>query len=161
MRWLYNILITFIISGLWHGANWTFVIWGALNGIYLIIEAIFIKQHKKSYVGILLTFMLINFSWIFFRANNINESFYIVKSIFTTPGKLFVPGDADIVAPVYAVLSILILLTVEIKKEFFNDLFTLHYNNNEFVRLLYYCCMVFIIMYIGVFGSNQFIYFQF
>lgn len=160
-RWVSNILATFTISGLWHGANWTFVMWGALNGFYLIIEATFVKQYKNNLLRICITFMLINLSWIFFRANNINDSFYILKSIFTTPGKLFIPQDADIVAPVYAVLSISILLMVEAKKEFINGLFTLRDNKYELIRLGYYSFIIFIIFYIGVFGSNQFIYFQF
>lgn len=160
-RWVSNILATFTISGLWHGANWTFVMWGALNGFYLIIEATFVKQYKNNLLRICITFMLINLSWIFFRANNINDSFYILKSIFTTPGKLFIPQDADIVAPVYAVLSISILLMVEAKKEFINGLFTFRDNKYELIRLGYYSFIIFIIFYIGVFGSNQFIYFQF
>ena len=160
-RWLFNIFITFLISGLWHGANWTFVIWGALNGIYLIIEAVLIKSDKKNIVNVFTTFVLICFSWIFFRANNVNEAFYIVKTIISNPGKLYIPSGADVVTPVFAVIAIAILLFAEIKKEYFNKIFTLGENKYTIVRWAFYSSIIFIILYIGVFNSSQFIYFQF
>jgi alginate O-acetyltransferase complex protein AlgI len=158
-RWVCNIFITFIISGLWHGANWTFVIWGALNGFYLIIEAILIKNSKKNIINVFLTFVLICFSWIFFRANNLDDAFFILKSIISNPGKLYIPNDADIVAPIYAAIAISILLTTEIKKEYFNKIFSL--GENTIVKWIYYNSIIFIILYFGVFNSSQFIYFQF
>lgn len=80
-RWYLNLFIVFILSGLWHGANWTFVIWGALNGFYLVFAHItkdlrsrfrrFIGLDKHPFVHntlqILITFGLIKFSWIFFQ----------------------------------------------------------------------------------------------
>jgi len=160
-RWLFNIFITFLVSGLWHGANWTFVIWGALNGIYLIIEAVLFKSDKKNIVNVFTTFVLICFSWIFFRANHVNEAFYILKTILSNPGKLFIPGGADVVAPVYAIIAIAILLAAEIKKEYFNNVFTLGGNKYAIVRWAFYSGIIFIILYMGVFNSSQFIYFQF
>ncbi len=160
-RWLYNIFITFLVSGLWHGANWTFVIWGALNGIYLIIEAALFKSRKRNIINVLLTFVLICFSWIFFRANNVYDAFDVIHSILTNPGKLFIPDDADVVAPVFAVIAILILVATEIKQEYFDGLFTLGENRYTVVRWAFYSSIIFIILYMGVFNSSQFIYFQF
>ncbi len=83
-RWYYNLFITFLVSGLWHGAEWTFVIWGALHGFYLVF-AIWtdkLRENANKLLGIskfpglykftqiLVTFVLVYFSWIFFRANN-------------------------------------------------------------------------------------------
>jgi alginate O-acetyltransferase complex protein AlgI len=160
-RWLFNIFITFLVSGLWHGANWTFVIWGALNGIYLIIEAVLIKSDKKNIVNVFTTFVLICFSWIFFRANNVDEAFYILKTILSNPGKLYIPGGADVVAPVFAAIAIAILLVAEIKKEYFNKVFTISENKYAIVRWAFYSGIIFMILYMGVFNSSQFIYFQF
>jgi len=160
-RWLFNIFVTFLVSGLWHGANWTFVIWGALNGIYLIIEAIFLKNTKKTIVHVFTTFVLICFSWIFFRANNVTEAFYIVQTILSNPGKLFIPGGPDVVVPVYAAIAITILFLTEVKKEYFNHLFTLGENKHAIVRWVFYGSIIFTILYMGVFNSSQFIYFQF
>ncbi|MBN1523366.1 MAG: MBOAT family protein [Spirochaetales bacterium] len=160
-RWLINIFITFLVSGLWHGANWTFVLWGALNGIYLIAEAVFFKSGRKGILNVFITFLLICFSWIFFRAANITDAFHIVHSILTKPGKLFIPEGADIVAPVYALLAILLLVIVEFKKEYFDRAGRLKKINHSSAKIAYYSIVVFVILYIGVFNSSQFIYFQF
>ena len=160
-RWFFNILITFLISGLWHGANWTFIIWGALNGIYLIAEAIIFKKPKKGLLNIIITFALINFSWIFFRANNITDALYIVQTIFTNPGNLYIGSGFDITAPIYALLAIFILLIVEIKNEFFNSILSISQNQIKIVPSLAYSLIIIIILYLGVFGKGQFIYFQF
>jgi D-alanyl-lipoteichoic acid acyltransferase DltB (MBOAT superfamily) len=91
-RWYYNLLITFLISGFWHGANWTFIIWGSLHGIYIILGYVtsrwrekaagWIGLSSKSRTGYLInlawTFSLVGIGWIFFRANNI----YDVREIF-------------------------------------------------------------------------------
>lgn len=89
-RWLFNLFITFLVSGLWHGANWTFVVWGALNGFYLILEVLLFKERKKNLLNVLVTFVLINFAWIFFRANSIGDAFYIIKTIATNLGDLYI-----------------------------------------------------------------------
>jgi len=160
-RWIFNIMITFVVSGLWHGANWTFVIWGALNGFYQIIESALFKKKERSILGILITFILICFSWIFFRANSTHDAFYIIHSIATNLGKLYIPAGDDVIAPVYSAIAIVLLLFVEMKKEFFNEHFTLGKSKKRLIRWAYYSSIIFIILYIGVFDSSQFIYFQF
>lgn len=90
-----NKMIVFLISGLWHGASFTYLIWGGLNGLYQIIGEMcrpirdyFVKilgLHRESFghrlVNIIGTFFLIDFSWIFFRANSMSQAVYIIKSI--------------------------------------------------------------------------------
>jgi alginate O-acetyltransferase complex protein AlgI len=95
-RWYYNLFITFLISGLWHGADWTFIIWGALHGFYLVSaiwtlnirqkfnNAIYGRnQSLNNFVQIIITVFLAWFAWIFFRANNIGNAFHIINKIFT------------------------------------------------------------------------------
>lgn len=159
-KWLANLFITFVISGLWHGANWTFIIWGALNGIYLIIEALMPVKDKHKPVRILITFVLINFSWIFFRANSVSEAFYIVKDIFIEPGKLFLGDGDDITAPLYAILAISILLFVEFSMEYFNSISWFN-KLKPSIKMVGFSFIIFLILYLGVFDSSQFIYFQF
>jgi len=91
-----NLFFTFLISGLWHGANWTFVIWGALNGAYLIlsswtaplrnalVDRIGIRGHPRVHhaIQILMTFALICFAWIFFRAGSVADALYVVTHLF-------------------------------------------------------------------------------
>ncbi|MCA1752517.1 MAG: MBOAT family protein [Cryomorphaceae bacterium] len=160
-RLLYNIFITFLISGLWHGSNWTFVIWGGINGIYLVVEILIGKKKRNGLHNIFITFLLINFTRIFFRANDVNDAFHVVKTICTNPGKLYIGFGADVVVPIYALLGIGIVTLVEIKQEYFNEKFSLGAHPRQAVRLSYYAAMLFAILYIGVFTENQFIYFQF
>ena len=160
-RWLFNLFITFLVSGLWHGANWTFVVWGALNGVYLIFEVLLFKQRKKNVLNIITTFILINFAWIFFRANSIQDAFYIIKVITTNLGDLYIGRGPDKTAPIYALLAILALLALEIKREYFNSLFSISKHKNEYVRMAAYATLIFVILYLGVFDDGQFIYFQF
>ena len=96
-RQLLNILIVFLVSGLWHGANWTFVAWGGLNGIYLvaysltqnfrekILSSVRLTRLESLYhaVEVLITFSLITFSWILFRAKDFNEAGYIIGHLFS------------------------------------------------------------------------------
>jgi hypothetical protein len=88
-------MITFLISGLWHGANWTFVIWGALNGFYMVFgrftseirasiaQKIGLNKHPMLHDGlkILTTFLLVCIGWVFFRAKNVAEAVHILKNI--------------------------------------------------------------------------------
>ena len=95
-RWYLNLFVVFLISGLWHGANWTFVIWGALHGSYIIIGNLTktFRARMVSFVGLnkiprvhnalrmLLTFHLVVFGWIFFRARSLHDALYIITHSF-------------------------------------------------------------------------------
>lgn len=171
-RWYFNLMIVFLISGLWHGANWTYIIWGGINGFYLVFAIItkkyadkfnaFISIDKfprlKVFSQILVTFLLISFSRIFFRAKNVNDALTVIKKIFTFEGTVFNDGTAIIL---YSVFAILFLLAIEFKKEFYTGSFTLSNNKNFWIRNLYYSFLVIIIILLGVFDGGQFIYFQF
>jgi len=96
-RHLINLFITFLLSGLWHGANWTFIIWGALHGLYLIIEEISYKPKMQLYNKMnidydsgfmqflrrIWTFIWVCFAWIFFRANSTTDLRLIFTKLFT------------------------------------------------------------------------------
>ncbi|MEP6508252.1 MAG: MBOAT family O-acyltransferase, partial [Gemmatimonadales bacterium] len=98
-RWYYNLFITFLISGLWHGANWTFVIWGALHGFYLIVSLMTVNLRASvaravglalrpalhNVVRILITFGLTTFAWIFFRANNLADAIHVISASLHRP----------------------------------------------------------------------------
>lgn len=102
-RWYYNIMIVFLISGLWHGANWTFVIWGGLHGLYYLFSywtrnirpklIRWFKLDKVPFVHnvlrVLFVFHLVVFGWIFFRANNFADAIFIITNLFTGLGDVF------------------------------------------------------------------------
>lgn len=160
-NWMINIMLTFLLSGFWHGANLTFIFWGGLNGLFLLIESKLFKSKKKSVFRILLTFCLICFAWIFFRANNIGEAFTIIKSICTSTGKLFVPNGDDSLSIIYASIAIAIVLIEEFKSEYLSKKLETYRISNKFLNSIYYSFIVFMILYLGVFDNSQFIYFQF
>ncbi|MBU0467761.1 MAG: MBOAT family protein, partial [Candidatus Omnitrophica bacterium] len=103
-RFYLNVLVVFILSGLWHGANWTFVIWGFLHALYYIISKLtksfrdlfirFVKLNKlpviHAFIQMVFTFMLVCFSWIFFRANCLKDAIYIYSHLFYKLDKSFV-----------------------------------------------------------------------
>jgi D-alanyl-lipoteichoic acid acyltransferase DltB (MBOAT superfamily) len=80
-----NLMITFLISGLWHGASWTFVLWGGIHGAVQVLERV-IKERLglriKKVLSTIVTFCVVSFAWMFFRVNSISEAFYIVKNTF-------------------------------------------------------------------------------
>lgn len=93
---LSNVMITFLLSGLWHGAGWTFVIWGALHGVYLVIFTIW-QRFKESlgltlsawpwkFAGMALTFIAVMFTWVFFRSPSVNTAFHTVMNMLGANG---------------------------------------------------------------------------
>ncbi len=171
-RWYFNLLFVFVVSGLWHGANWTFVIWGALNGFYLVFAIISFKFREKitklagldklptlnRLLQIVTTFALTCFAWIFFRANNITDAFAIIKKISTFKGPIFFEDPSMII---YAFSAILLLFIVELKQEYYKGNFSFFYNENWMVRHFSYSFLILLILLFGVFDGGQFIYFQF
>jgi D-alanyl-lipoteichoic acid acyltransferase DltB (MBOAT superfamily) len=171
-RMYFNLFLVFVISGLWHGANWTFIIWGALNGFYLIFalftqkfrerfnHAIFLDRLPRihSFIQILITFILACFAWIFFRANSTQDSFHIISSVIHLNGPLYI-GTPSVL--IYAFFAILFLIAVELKKEYFDGKISFFHHENVWVRNLSYTCVILLILLFGVFDGGQFIYFQF
>lgn len=163
-----NLLITFVVSGLWHGANWTYVIWGGLNGLYQIVFKISgINPSKKgseeksplTYISnVFLTFILICFSWIFFRADSFSHAIEIIKRIGTEFGPLFKGDNSSFV---YGILGIVLLFLKDGFDEFFPTKRVFLNSSHRLVRMISYAVIVILTMLIGVFDGGQFIYFQF
>jgi alginate O-acetyltransferase complex protein AlgI len=112
-RWYLNVFIVFLVSGLWHGANWTFVVWGALHGFYLVFSLVTKKVRARIIKGIkldklpklhyawqmLVTFVLVNLGWIFFRAKTIQDAWLITKRIglylWSVPGLIIAKTNIE------------------------------------------------------------------
>jgi D-alanyl-lipoteichoic acid acyltransferase DltB (MBOAT superfamily) len=171
-RWYLNLFLVFLISGLWHGASWTYIIWGGLNGFYLIFAIISLgfRDKMNTIFGlkrlpllynssqIFVTFLLVCFSWIFFRANSLDDAFLIIKKILTFGGSIFINNPSMMI---YSFFSIIVLLSVEIKKEYYVGTFSFFNNDNWVIRNLSYTALIILILLFGVFDGGQFIYFQF
>jgi len=160
MKYL-NLMITFIVSGLWHGANWTFVIWGALNGLFQIIVNFFKLNKRRDtslvlrMINILITFVLIDFTWVFFRANNLSHAMSIIVSVFTKSGDLFIGSNASFI---YSIVGLVVLLVKDFKDEY-NISYTIL--EMQVTKYAWYAILIILILLIGVFDGSQFIYFQF
>jgi len=178
-RRYFNLFITFLISGLWHGASWTFVAWGGLNGLYLIfgiitrdVRARFIKNiglnkipFLRKTIQIFITFALTCMAWVFFRAQNIDDAFYIIinsfSGIFNFSGessaslKLLYNGNI-----ITSAMFIVLLLIIEFTQR--------HGSIREqllkkpiVIRWAFYYMVIFTILFFSSGAKEQFIYFQF
>ena len=164
-RWMLNILVVFGLSGLWHGAAYTFIIWGLLHGIIMIIERLLygnkLKSIKDSFsvsnvLRIILTFCIVSFLWIFFRLDNIHDAFYVIKKIFTDQGPLFFNSHILLVA----FASIALLVIKELSEEFHWKLKLLE-NDKVIIRYATYVFLICFILLFGELDGSSFIYFQF
>jgi alginate O-acetyltransferase complex protein AlgI len=160
----FNVFITFLVSGIWHGANWTFVIWGSLHGVYNALQKLLgIDQIRFSrfsgfkLVMIFINFILVTLAWVFFRANTTADGFSIIGKIFTDYGAPFV----DPPTLLFGIFGLSILLLKEISEEFFPNTNLFFESKKPLVSALAAALVVVIILSIGVFDGGQFIYFQF
>lgn len=179
-RWYLNLLIVFIISGLWHGANWTFLTWGFLHGLYLIAGILlkkinffefkgFLKQIETG-VQVLIVFHLTLLSWIFFRADSISTAFNIINHIIHETSDnicawvsgipvfngLGVFTAKDIITGILLMAILYILDIIRIGKHFQTA-----FARFSGLRMLIYFVLLYSIIFFGYYGETAFIYFQF
>ena len=165
LRNYWNIFVTFLVSGIWHGANWTFIVWGIWHGMFQIIEKA-IGQQKCEYgwfgksIKIIITFLLVNFAWIFFRMPTMADACGLITRIFdySLPKSLYLSSHTDVAL---CGIGIMILLTKDLFDEFFPGKLPLFDNTNMVIRWLSYLAVIVMILMMGVFGADQFIYANF
>lgn len=182
-RWYFNLFVTFLISGLWHGANWTFVIWGMLHGSYLIFSNV-TKDYRSRFVSVVrfnrfplvrrylqisTTFALVSFAWIFFRANNYSDACYIIGHIFYGLTDVFNYIDLKaglselglgqkglIIA--FASIAFMELVHFTQRHRHIRQMFA---ERPLWFRWAMYYSFAISILFFGVFNKSRFIYFQF
>ena len=171
-----NTFIIFIVSGFWHGANWTFIIWGALNAIYflpllltennrnnldIVARGRYLPSLKDS-LYILITFGLTVFAWIFFRADNVGHAIRYISEIFS-PSLVSIPKFDGIGKAAMTILLILIFVLIEwIGRERQYAIAHLEVNWKKPIRWSFYFILIFTIYFFGNFSESiEFIYFQF
>ena len=165
---VYASFTTFIILGFWHGANWTFIVFGAMHGLLLSVE-FFTRKLRKDFrknlpawlnniSGVAFTCGYFALSLIFFRADTVTDALLIIKKIIFLNGPLFV---VNISSFLFSLLGIGILYITECRQEFYSESFSLVNNKNWLARNGYYGFLLLFILLAGVFDGGQFIYFQF
>lgn len=147
-----NVLLVFLLSGLWHGANWTFVVWGGLHGM---LTAFLPGRRKGAPRGILIitNFLIVTLCWIFFRSPSVREALRYLKGIFTLKGGNFSVGLNSTEIIVSAILIGIMLIRESTGKGYPIK------SNPRFAG--YLALMLIACYFLGVFSENQFIYFQF
>jgi D-alanyl-lipoteichoic acid acyltransferase DltB (MBOAT superfamily) len=186
-RWFFNLMIVFLISGLWHGANWTYLAWGALHGLYFIFAIVTEPARRRAtcLIGldryphlhralrVVITFNLVAFIWIFFRAANVSEAGYIALRILTGAWRALAHVRRALgglphltigpIGPEFLRVSLYLLIAtgaVHLLRQRGSITRSLE-NQPAWLRWSAYYAMVFTILLAGTFGSQSFIYFQF
>ena len=181
-RWIFNIMVVFVVSGLWHGASWSFVVWGALHGTYLVIgrltrplkdralSKLNIRKDNKfiSFMAGLITFALVCIGWIIFRADSMHDAWIMIRGIFefgsytASPQAILALLNLSVNDLAFIVLSTAILLAVQIiqAKTSIREYME---RRSWPVRWAVYLCLIFGIILLGYYGlgDSSFIYFQF
>ena len=182
-----NILIVFGVSGLWHGANWTFVIWGLLNGMYQVVGSLLmpirnkivelLRLHRSSFghrlASTIVTFGLVDFAWMFFRAKSFSDSISIAKSMITAQNVwILVDHESifncgldryDFELLVFAIIILFIADVFKVKKiQILRDII---YKQDTWFRWTYYIVSFLFVLIFGIWGCEYenaaFLYFQF
>ncbi len=183
MRTILNNFITFLVSGIWHGANFTFIIWGALNGIFSTIgdltrpskKYLLKKIHLENsfihnFFSVIITFLLTSFCWIFFRSNTISDAFYIINNLFVDFNLFFnkdyifntLTSIHNNLFELYISFYLIILLMLF---DFFAGSSDIHLKlltKNKVLQFSFYYIITFLVLIMGIYyGQGEFIYFQF
>ena len=171
-----NLLLTFIISGLWHGANWTFIIWGSVHEFAQVIEKSIFTQQRETQdethgftrvLKILLVFLFCMFAWIFFRARNLNEAFYVFEGMLNgvlSPLNYLKSGFRAIGINKLELCKIFLCLAILSLHDFLSlkrDLFAWLGEHSAALRYAYIYATAFLILMLGYVGQSTFVYFQF
>lgn len=166
LRNYWNIFVTFLVSGIWHGANWTFIVWGAMHGVIQIVEkALGIQRYsgQNSFVKasrILITFLLVNFAWVFFRMPSLADACGVIRHIFDLNQSMSLEVTSMHIF-LLMVVGTIILLFKDVRDEFAPNKMLLFESKHKVVRWISYVAVIIMIMLTGVFDAGQFIYANF
>ena len=182
IKYYRNIMITFLLSGLWHGAAWTFVIWGGLHGLYIIIDDITLNFRNKiknifdfesnlffRFFSIVFTFTLVVYAFMFFRANRVYDAFYITKNMFSDFNLYLKPQYlyeviTNIGINIYELIILVLAIFIMILSEsiFGKDIHINIMKKSSILEVIFYSVITIFILAAGVYyNAGQFIYFQF
>lgn len=166
-----NTFIIFLVSGFWHGANWTFILWGGLNALFILPSIIFktnrnnmdivakgkILPNFKEFFQIVYTFLLASFAWIFFRSESLSQAFSYINKMFNS---IHLPDVSIFNLSLFPLL--LLLIIVEWKgRENNYAIEKLFYKSKTCIRWSFYYFLIILMLVFGQKNSQDFIYFQF
>lgn len=165
---IFNFSLVFMISGLWHGANWTYIVWGALHAIYIVTFMILNKygalNFKHNFITktlcIIITFLLVDYAWIFFRANTVHDAFYISTKLFTGNWSLSGYKPFEDFGTISILISILVV-AYTLVVEYYTEPRTTGTFRTTRKEVMFATFNLALIIILGYFNQQTFIYFQF
>jgi alginate O-acetyltransferase complex protein AlgI len=173
-RFYFNQMAVFVVSGLWHGANWTFVIWGALNGLYQVVtvltagirakvgQVIRIPAALGSVLGAFVTFHLVLIAWVFFRAKTVADAMDILTRVASALPRLpalmaSYPFTGELALSLALIVALLVIEILDERRPLTERL----RDKPRVVRWGYYYALLVCLVVIGKWGLSQFVYMQF
>ena len=164
IKWIRNFLVVWLLTGLWHGASWNFILWGVFYAIILLTEKQFIHKYIEKlprFFAWLLMFAVVNIGWLIFRVENMGDLRLIITSFFSPTGTLsdFISNNFSIV-PYYIFVIIGLIFMFPISKKIVSKLLSYRYGRLALDIIL---CLLFVLCIFALINSsyNPFIYFRF
>ena len=171
VRKCFNLLVTFLVSGLWHGANWTFIVWGGLHGVAQIFETIMrnplelVKRKKWGrFLCGCIVFVFCSFAWVFFRAESINDAIYVLAhslSGIEKPMTYLVTHIGIKTSEIVTIAFCVAILGVHDYLSINTDIFNWIGKRKPLFRYIYYFVILILILLFRSSGRAEFVYFQF
>jgi alginate O-acetyltransferase complex protein AlgI len=164
-RLYFNLWIVFLASGLWHGASWSFIVWGAYHGLFLVLERSFLlKYYEKigKFIQTAITFLIVVIGWVFFRVEKLGDAFIYIKQMFTLD---FNPITIDMEFSFFLVIAIIFSFFAYSKRglSFQNEVYyeTYSIKKHFFISVISILLLILSVGFITSSGFNPFIYFRF
>lgn len=160
----FNIFLTFLVSGIWHGANWTFIVWGMMHGFFQMIEKM-LGLNKVSSTGtkklgrVIFTFILVDIAWVFFRMPSLRQAGEMVYKMFSDYSTSMTAATVSVT--LFIVMSLFIVIVKDLSDEFVPRCYTPFHHKYTIVRWAVYVVLTCLILTCGVFDASQFIYVNF
>lgn len=172
VRTCFNLIVTFLVSGLWHGASWNFILWGVMHGIFMVWEKLANKWIVRVPIVIrrIVTFLVVNCLWVLFRADNMSQALQVYKGMLTCPKDFSAISSLsalsndgiipfpDILWAFYLILIVVILFIILLKKKNSNDLYR-EFSPNY--RTMVFSVTLFLISVVHLSRLSSFVYVNF
>lgn len=159
IRTCINLMVTFLVSGLWHGASWNFILWGGIHGIFMVVEKLADKWIAKVPIVIrrIITFLIVNWLWVLFRAKSMNQALKVYKGMLSDPQNSSIIGSLSVLSndgiipfpdtiwALYLMLIIILLFLLIVKRKNSNVMygeFTPNYKTMSFAVILFVISVV-------------------
>lgn len=164
-----NLMLTFLVSGLWHGANWTFLIWGAIHGGFIVLEKYVFKQFKTmKTIGFVTTLCTVLIAWVFFRAENMQHALNYISGMFefnnslSTSISMLISDHSELTIGHLGIVMALTVFFITVEFFLVRDRFIALFNKYYGLRISSYVVLSFMIFLFGSYQNpSEFIYFQF